>query len=553
MLCSDIPAPTFFIFSSSVPYLLYYSHIPATIVSLLLGFFVYFSNRSLVSKILCVIAVVFSLWTFLDLVVWTNINPVIITTAWSFFGILYSLLYILCLYFVYVFLDGKDISNRKKILLALLFLPVAVFSWSKYGIAGFDLEKCEVIEGSLYTNYYYFLGLFLFLWILAVIVNRYKKADKEFRKQIRLLGIGIGLFLFSFFVSGYLASLLDNFELEQYGLFGMTVFMGFLVYLIVRFRAFNVKLIGAQALVISLIVLIGSQSMIIQTTANRVLSGVTLLLSVVFGLSLIRSVKNEVRRKEELQGLTEKLAVANDQLRISDNARSEFISIASHQLKTPLGALKGYISMSKEGDFGEVGPQMSDALDKMSVINDRLLQLVENLLDVSRMESGRIEYDFKKASMENMLRELQNAFVLAARQKGLYLHFLYPRKSLPEIEMDAGKIREVASNLIDNALKYSKQGGVTVKLETIGNTARLIVSDSGIGIPPQEMCNLFSKFSRGKDRSRLAASGTGLGLYVTKNIIEAHHGKIWAESDGVGKGSRFIFEIPFAQPATPTT
>lgn len=551
MYCTDIPAPTWLIFSTSAPYLLYYSHIPATVVSLLLGFFVYFQNRSLVGGILFCISGVFALWSFLNLVVWTNVDVRIITTAWSFFGILYSLLYVLSLCFVYVFLDGKDISTIKKYILGAVLAPVVIFSFTRYNIAGFNLEECEVVEGTAFTSYYYLLGFFLFLWILGVIINRYRKADREFKKQIRLLGIGMGFFLVSFFVSGYLASIFDNFELEQYGLFGMTVFMAFLAYLIVRFKAFQVKLLGAQALVASLVILIGSE-LLIRSNGDKVLPVFTFLLSILFGFFLIRSVKNEVKRKEELQDVTARLAVANGELKKMDAAKSEFISIASHQLKTPLGALKGYISMAKEGDFGETGPKMDEALDKMQILADRPIQLVGNLLDVSRMESGKIEYDFKKGKIEDILKELQGTFALTAREKGLYLHFLYPKRILPEIEMDSGKIREVISNLIDNALKYSKEGGVTVRLETIGDKVRIIVSDSGIGIPPQEMPNLFSKFSRGEDKSRLTVSGTGLGLYVAKSMIEAHHGKIWAESDGAGKGSRFIFEIPFIQPTATT-
>lgn len=259
MYCTDISAPSFLIFSNSVPYLLYYSHIPAAVVSLLLGFFVYYQNRSLVGRLLFAISGVFALWTFSDLMVWTNVDVRIITMAWSFFGILYAMIYILSLYFVHVFLDGKDISIKMKIILGLLFLPVVVFSFSRFNIAGFDLANCEVIEGPIYTNYYYFLGLFLFVWMAVITIGRYKKADREFRKQILFLSTGMGLFLLSFFVSGFLASHLDNFELEQYGLFGMTVFMGFLAYLIVRFRAFEVKLLGTQVLVVSFVILIGSQ------------------------------------------------------------------------------------------------------------------------------------------------------------------------------------------------------------------------------------------------------------------------------------------------------
>jgi len=124
---------------------------------------------------------------------------------------------------------------------------------------------------------------------------------------------------------------------------------------------------------------------------------------------------------------------------------------------------------------------------------------------------------------------------------------------LPEIMIDKVKVREVISNLVDNALKYTPRGGVTLKLENINdhkeikNFIRITVSDTGIGVPQTELQYLFSKFSRGKDTKRLNAGGVGLGLYVGKSMIEANGGKIWAESDGEGKGSRFIVELPIEQ------
>jgi len=299
---------------------------------------------------------------------------------------------------------------------------------------------------------------------------------------------------------------------------------------------------------------------------NKILTGITLFLAIGFGIFLIKSVKAEIRRKEELQELTEKLAIANDQLRKLDNAKSEFISIASHQLRTPLTAIKGYASLILEGTYGKVESNIAEPINKIYASNERLVQLVEELLNISKIESGKMEFNFEKKKVEDIIRDLSDTFVILAKDKKLYFNIEFPSESIPEIEVDTSKIREVISNLIDNSIKYTRRGGVTVKvgllkditwsvkhrsekLETIkGDIVRIVVSDTGIGIRKDDLPYLFAKFSRGKDTKRLHANGTGLGLYVGRNIIEAHHGRIWAESDGPEKGSRFIIELPLNQP-----
>ena len=571
MICPAYPDPQYFIFSNQVPALLYYSHVPAIIVSLFVGFFVYFKNKhSLLSKILLSISLTFSIWVFLNLIAWTNNDSNVIMFIWSFFGILYALLCVLCLYFVYVFINKNDITFKMKMALGFLLLPVFIFAPTNFNIYKFDLSVvCGVLdEGVYYANYYYGIGFIAFLWILFFLIFKYRKSEKEHKNQIVLLGIGIELFLLSFFVTGYISSLLtDNFyKLEFYGLFGMTFFMGVLTYLIVKYEAFEIKLIGAQALVVALIILIGSQFFFVASNTNRILTGITLAMAIGFGIFLIKSVQNEVKRKEELQYLTEKLAIANDELRKLDNAKSEFISIASHQLRTPLTSIKGYISLLLEGNYGKIDEVIMDPISKIYASNERLIQLVEELLNVSRIESGRMEYIFEKSSIEKITTALKDTFSVIAKGKGLYMHLNMPSEPLPEIEIDAGKTREVISNLIDNALKYTRRGGITVKSELLrdmnwsvkhaggqdedlsGDVVRITISDTGIGVPETELPYLFSKFSRGKDTSRLHVSGTGLGLYVGRNIIEAQHGKIWVESDGLNKGSKFIIDLPVVQP-----
>ena len=131
-----------------------------------------------------------------------------------------------------------------------------------------------------------------------------------------------------------------------------------------------------------------------------------------------------------------------------------------------------------------------------------------------------------------------------AKKKSLVLEYKPPVKSLPLIKMDEEKIRQVVMNLVDNAIKYTKQGNIAVSLELLNHNLKLCVADLGMGIKPDDMVNLFKKFSRGTGTFLVHTEGTGLGLYVARMMIEAHHGNIWAESDGVGKGSKFCFELP---------
>jgi signal transduction histidine kinase len=328
-----------------------------------------------------------------------------------------------------------------------------------------------------------------------------------------------------------------------------TTFSFIIFWAILKHKFLNIKVIATEIFIFSLWLFMSVQYMFASSTADKLSDSILLVMFIIFGYLLIRSVKNEVSRKEQLQEMADKLASANDQLRKLDNAKSEFISIASHQLRTPLTAIKGFLSLVLEGTYGELNnPNIAAALNKVYYSSEMLIQLVEDLLNVSRIESGRMDIKIEKASLENVIKDLYENFSLTAKDKKLYLDYKIQEGSLPEVSMDAAKMREVFSNLIDNSIKYTERGGVTirgeVKEEANGNFVRITISDTGVGIPETEIPYLFKKFSRGKDISRLHANGTGLGLYVGKNIVEAHKGKIWIESEGLGRGSRFIVELP---------
>ena len=259
---------------------------------------------------------------------------------------------------------------------------------------------------------------------------------------------------------------------------------------------------------------------------------------------LYEEIKNfAIKLKKEVEKATAELRVANKKLKKLDAAKSEFISIASHQLRTPLTIIKGYISMMLEGAFGKLSQEELAPLEKVYESNERLIQLVENLLNISRIESGRLQFNFTTMQLEDIADSVTEEMAASAKKKGLRLDYKQPSKLLPMVKIDEEKIRQVIINLIDNAIKYTKQGGITVKLEQTGNNIQFCVSDTGMGISQEDLSNLFKKFSRGKGVSTVHTEGTGLGLYVSKMMIEAHQGKVWCESEGEGRGSRFCFKL----------
>jgi len=535
-----------------LPHLLYYSHLPAIVVSLLLGIFILLKNRALVSKILFAITITFSFWAAFSLVTWVSYNSINIMFVWSLFMMLDVLLFVLFLYFSYVFIDQRDVSLKIKLIWCVFILAAIFATPTVYNLKNFDIESCCATQNNYTFNYTLpVIEIILIIWILYLMISRYIRANSLLKRKIISLAVGIFLFLFSFFVTNYLADILNsafisnsNSEWEQYGMFGMVIFIGFLAYLIVRYKAFDIKLIGAQALVVALVILIGSQFFFIQNPTNKVLNGITLALALGFGYMLVRSVKMEVQRKEELQNLSDQLAVANDKLRALDKAKSEFISIASHQLRTPLTSIKGFGSLLLEGTYGEVPEAQRGALEKIYISNERLIQLVEDLLNVSRIEAGRMEFDFEEAAIEDLVQEAVQTLELSAKAKNLYLHWQKPETPLPKVKIDITKIKEVISNMVDNAIKYTQKGGVTVKVQDDGKNVRVVVSDTGIGMDQEEIDMIFEKFQRGKQVAHYHTDGTGLGMYIGKKIVAEHKGRIWAESDGKEKGSRFILELP---------
>jgi len=256
------------------------------------------------------------------------------------------------------------------------------------------------------------------------------------------------------------------------------------------------------------------------------------------------SLKFSQKLKREVERATKDLREANIHLRQLDKAKTEFISITSHQLRTPLSGIKGYLSMLLENDFGRLNQEQRKVISDVFKNTDRLVRLVNLFLNVSRIESGRLKLEKTKFDFIELIKESIREMQTEAEKKNLKLEFIKSKKVKLAITADKDKLQDVILNLIDNAIKYTPQGKITVKVEEVGKMVRTSVKDTGVGIAPEEAHELFTKFTRGKKISQVNTTGAGLGLFIAKKIVELHKGKIWVKSEGEGKGSEFVFEIP---------
>lgn len=228
-----------------------------------------------------------------------------------------------------------------------------------------------------------------------------------------------------------------------------------------------------------------------------------------------------------------------------DQMKSEFVSIASHELLTPTAAIKGYLSMILDDNMGQIDDQARQFLVKVYNSSDRLGKLVEDLLNVSRIESGRLKINKKEFNLVESISKAVEELQVNAQKKSLDLAFVPPsEQSLPNAYADPDHVYRVLINLIGNAIKYTERGWVRVYVTQINPThIQFAVSDSGLGIPAENIPHLFEKFYRADRKEIAGIQGTGLGLYISKRIIELMGGQLLVQSE-VNKGTTFSFSLP---------
>jgi len=271
-----------------------------------------------------------------------------------------------------------------------------------------------------------------------------------------------------------------------------------------------------------------------------------LVIAVHNALSL-HEVKNlNATLQQRIDNATSELRRSNAQLQRLDEAKDEFMSMASHQLRTPLTSIKGYISMLVEGDAGKVTDQQKQLLEEAFNSSERMVRLINDFLNVSRLQTGKFTLDKRPTNLSRLIEEEIEGLNQTAKTHGISFAVSVPKK-IELINVDEGKIRQVVMNFADNAIYYSKEGS-TIKVSLKQENGELVfrVKDTGIGVPDEEKSKLFQKFFRAGNARRQRPDGTGIGLYLAKKVIDAHHGHVLFESEEK-KGSTFGFRLPLSK------
>ncbi|OHA63067.1 MAG: hypothetical protein A2842_02520 [Candidatus Wildermuthbacteria bacterium RIFCSPHIGHO2_01_FULL_48_25] len=383
---------------------------------------------------------------------------------------------------------------------------------------------------------------FTFFFIGLVILSHYilwralRTATGLKKKQIQYFFAGM---LVSF--AGGSLSFLPVYGIDFYPIFNLFAFLytPILTFAILRKQLFDIRLVLTQFLVGAIAILLLFNFFTSSSFFEYAWKGTLFVAFLLAGYLLIKSVLNEIRIREQLEEALTKLKEL-------DKAKSEFLSIASHQLRAPLTAIKGYLSMLMEGTYGTVGEQQKRPMQNVYDSNERMIKLVNDLLNISRIESGKVEMKMEEGSVEKILESVVQELQVKAHEKRLDLVFEKPQSPLSLFRFDKEKMRNVVLNLVDNAIHYTEQGSVKVQARQTAQNTIISVTDTGLGMREEEIARLFQSFTRGETGNRAWAEGSGLGLYIAKQFVALHRGRIWAESKGQGKGSTFFVELPLA-------
>ncbi len=568
------------------------------IVNFVLGVLVYITNpKNRTNKL------------FAATVFWIIIWNILYFLENQFFGLKISILFlkmdfasaVIMSYFWFLFCLNfpKPYKIPHKLKEFLLVLPVIIFV--PLSFTSLIIKDFRSTEGAINFNasiLYIPYAASIVAYLLGGCANlflKYRKLDKKSIGRIQILYVLLGALLtlsIGVFVTLILPQFLEiSAEISRIGIYSFFFLVIFTAYAITKHQLFNIRVIATETLTALIVLVFLIQTLLSKTLTEGLIRGLFLILVAYFGYFLIKSVIQEIERRKEVERLTRELEKANLHLQQLDKMKSEFVSIASHDLLTPVAAIEGYLSMILDEKIIPLKDhKLKDYLQRIYGSSKRLARLIADLLNISRIEEGRLLVDKKPCDIAAITETVVKELAIQADKHHLYLRFKKPApgQKIPKVFADTDQIKEVLTNLIGNAIKFTKTGGVTIELEIVpkeqieeqvakleqevrqeaAKTKEMLpqlisakskeiigpeqvvihIKDTGIGMSQEELPNLFRKFYRGEGWLVSNIQGTGLGLYISKSLIELHNGRIWVDSEK-GKGSDFAFSLPLAKNA----
>lgn len=541
-LCLDaVPNFLRFFDTSIAPPLLFYAYIPIFILSIFFGWFIFKNDHSsILGKYFLGITLSFAIWIFLILFQWTGVYLETVHLAWQLLILPEVSIFLFSVLFTFSFIFKKDVPSWCKYFLIFAFLFISIILPTQLNINSFDITNCEGVIGQIWPFLYVFELVNIIVILLIAIERLVAKIERVEKIKALLVSTGMVIFLSIFWLSNYFAELTKTYEINLIGPIGMILFLSLLTYAIVHFQAFNMKLLGAQALIVSLCFLVMGILFIRRIEDVHLISLLTLLLVIVLGYSLVRGVKKEVKQREELAKL-------NTNLQDLLKQRESLVHLVTHKVKGSFTRSKYIFAGILDGTFGEASEEVKRRAAQGLESDDTGIQTVDLVLNAANLQKGAVKYEMKPIDFKELILKTVAEKKVQAEARGLQMesNINDGKENKYNVLGDVFWLKEAINNLIENSIKYTKVGKITIGLEDGNGKVKLSVKDTGIGITDEDKKNLFTEGGRGKDSVKTNVDSTGYGLYSVKLIIEAHKGRVWVESE-VGKGSTFYVELDAA-------
>ena len=539
-------ASNFLIFSGNGAPLIYYSHLTA--ISLFIGLLIFtlLKSKDWPRTPFRYIAIAYIVWLFCDLVLWMNEKPTHIMFFWTVINLVEPLIFVAAYSYFFEFATKKPMPIKNRWYILALLIPTLIMAPMGLSAIGFNLTNCDrdVVEGIAAYYNYALEALFLLLVVTKGMRLMVSKQYEMQKSKLILATLAISFLLFSFLIANLSGTLTGDYVTSQYGHIAVPIFAAFLAYITIKYESFEPKILLIDTLVASLFVLLLSLLFVENNNYQIYANIVAFLIAIPLGYTLSKNIRHEVNTRKKIQLLADDLAAANVQLTDLNRQKSEFVSFASHDLKSPINIIKQFASLIADGTYKE--PQkIQETVNKIKVNADRATALVDDFLDIRKIEEGHMDYAFEIKDIVSFVKAATEEYApLAKAQKNIEVSFA-TSVAKANVKMDATRLRQVIQNLLSNSLKYSEKGFIKVTITEEQCTILITVKDTGLGMDKALLPILFEQFHRDASVAK-KIQGTGLGLYISKQIVLAHGGEIWAESEGKGMGSTFTVRLPKA-------
>jgi len=525
------------VIQATSPLLAKYSHIIPILFILSLALLVFVkSNKNILSKIFLSFSLVFSVWLIGDLITWTSVNYYLIYTVWSFLLFLEVVFFVLGLYFIMVFVNGRDITWPQKLALFFATLIPLFFTLTGDSVLGFDHSICGAINNNFLDQYKLYLEIVILLVMFLHLFLPFFKKNKLYNKKTNLIVTGsMFLFLAVFGITEYLAAFSGNYEINLYALFITPLFLMVITYSIFKLDIFNLRIISTYFIVFGFLILAGVQLFFVNSTADRLLTAVTVVLSAALSFILFQNLKRESDQRIQIEKLNIDLGKLIQQ-------RESLVHLITHKVKGSFTHTKYIFSGMIDGMFGPLSPELKKMAEMGVESDDNGVKTIDLILNASNLQKGTVKYEMKPIDFKEIILKTVNDKKEVGEKKGLKIETEI-KEGEYKMNGDLFWLTEVTNNLIENSIRYTKEGTIIVGLVKNNSKILFSVKDTGIGITLEDKKNLFTEGGRGKNSVKVNVDSTGYGLYTVKLVTEAHGGKVWAESGGEGMGATFFVEF----------